>query len=376
MGGIGIYGLRPGTTGGGGGADTEYDHLIRNRGDLAAVTLPVLGVFTLPAGSYFLKADVTLDPGESIQVVGNVIFAGGGPEYALGGNAAGVPTITVTSTGKLTLMNLTIEPPNGVPGVEVKGELDAQNSIISTDGARGVLISDGAAIARFNGGEVNVTGAADGVEQQDGELNATNWRVRVDTQAAMRVDNGAVGASPEQFLANVLLETTAATEAVVIDQDDSDMHWTNVKVQSPIADANRGLVLIDSNDGCSTFQMNGGWLNGTSGGTKSDGIRIDGDIDGAILLSGVSGLNLEAMIEKEDDNIDVDRVVVSGCEMGASEHFVKWFNNLPDSMAIIGNVGNMDASDFVQGFNENSNDVNMKGNIGTDQLVSETPIVP
>jgi hypothetical protein len=98
---------------------TEFDFILSTRADLIAV--PGVGagpVFTLPSGSYAIKAAFALDPGESMQV-GNgvdVLMMGLGGTKVITGTPGAGPLLDVAAGGSALLysMNLTNGSNGGV----------------------------------------------------------------------------------------------------------------------------------------------------------------------------------------------------------------------------------------------------------------------
>lgn len=144
---------------------TEFDFIIESRQDLVDVVAPVGGEFLLPRGSYFFKAQVTLNDGERAVVDGtNVFMMGGGvaqnnafepPAVAetrglVGNYADNEPGVLVRNAGQLYANNMVFGAASTARyGVQlVDGDLRLLNCVIETGGAgtqAGLQISDGAA---------------------------------------------------------------------------------------------------------------------------------------------------------------------------------------------------------------------------------------
>lgn len=349
------------------GGITEYDHLISSRADLVAVVAPVGGVFTLPAGSYFLKADVALDAGESILIDDNVLFAGGGREYTLQGGDPATPCIVVDG-GNLKMQNLSIMGPSSttIDALSlVDGSIRAHNCDISS-GVGPTAFQQTGGTAQFWG--CDFAGATETCALQAGLFHAVGCRF------FGGVSNGGIdvsGASElDVTLVDCLVEGGASGGAAVnLDNVNVDFYSAMCIFDQPAAAANVFNVAA-----ASSVQMVGGLVVNTNA-TPADGIVFAGNVQGGVQLIGVSAENLDAFVIRNSGT--QRRVVVNGCDTASDVAVgVDWATASIPTNGLLELGNQFDTTTPFTNHASTDARVNRKANTLQSGLSTETAIVP
>lgn len=349
-------------------APTEYDHLISSRADLVAVVAPAAGEFVLPAGSYFLKADVTLNAGEYLVVDNaDVLWAGGGEQYQL---TSGDPDcMVVRNGGKLILMNTQLRANNaaGAFCLSVSGDNSVvRSSMCNFNGSgavtQGVSLKSGAVYLSecIVSGGIDVTGGSFNACQTEFLARSSGHTVKasgsVDSRMALescKIDGGASGAPVH--LNNPLHDCFFSTCAYEATADTYPCVWI---------------------EEASSVQIIGGRMV-SSAPSKDDGVRFDGDMLGAAQILGVSGQTLDDFVKYQSGT--QSRVIVSGCET-AGDVFtgIDWPTaNIP-TMGLVETDNAFNQGPGLDFVNHNANDARVmrRANLFSGGLASETSLVP
>lgn len=373
MGGIGLYGLRPGPgSGGGGGGDTEYDHIITDRDSLvAAVGTPVGGVFTLTTASYAFKNALTLPAGERLLVAGaSVLLKCFGPSKILTSSGLSNAFLTVTS-GEVQLITMNITAGAvGQPAVQVTGGRVTSYDGSYVGGDTGVEVAGGdwqSVAGKYTGSESGFrhSGASAGsvVRMNGGYIEGSF------TTACFEATGN--GNDIRAYISNLTMENSASNPVVSCrDATSGDFYFFGCSIRSSAA--NQTLVEFDD---ISTFVVDHCDIVCTNA-SRGDGIALSGTIGGGGIVNACTFLDLDDAI-KEDGLSDIERCVISSNDFGGTmTNGIDWDSgDMPqDGLLIVGN--NFGPANPFNGFNENTSNVNAKCNSESGGLVAETSIVP
>lgn len=243
-------------------SDWIQDYQIRSRADLVAIVAPVGGVFTLPEGSYGIKA-LTLDPGETFLVEGRVRLYGAQAIVT----SVSTPILDVASTGDLT-----------VDGLYWGGRLRLS----------------GAARCRVTG-SVFAAAAGPTLIGNGGDLRAVNSRFSAGAASVAGINAGSHHFSECEFAGeSVIASGTAALE----------LHDCPATLLQVIDATNDVLVVggsyeaVDVQD-CQRVRLNGAKIEGGAGSPLA-AVRVNPatqaaqvSICGCTLVSSADGVSLE-----------------------------------------------------------------------------------
>lgn len=285
-----------------------YDFVLRSRADLLAV--PSIGagpLYSLPNGSYALKAGFSLNAGESLQVPngGNVLFDGMGLGQSLSAAPGAGPLLNVLSGGSLQSRNLHLENTSvGGIALQAAGNLDLVGASLEAQAATGAGLV-------VTGGDVSDRGSriladANAIRQTGGTLRlvqtvAQGGGACFSMQGGTAMAATAVGAT---FIsagsANAAVAHTAAAGELELD------------ACLGLCDTDAANVVTIA--GALSCLIRGGRLQ-SSAGTPGNGVQVAGDITGGLEVNGTRFLALAVAVARSAGT--QNRVALIGLDGGA-----------------------------------------------------------
>lgn len=362
------------------GGETAWDFIIEDVADFP--NPPAAGFIDLVDGSYAIKAGVDLGT-DALRIPGgvNVLIKGMGDfnqKFVDSDHATG--TLIVDTGGSCRLETLNLRNNGGGNALHIDGGGGGASAVSRNcqfDGdASGVFVTGLASftdvLSRIGGSSaapLHVLGdGANGVN-----INLVNTRVTAGGVEAARFE----GAGLEEVNCTQCRFSSSNGAAVIIDTSTGDLQFIDCEAVSLIADSPGCYHVLEA----STLQIIGGqWR--TLAAARGNGLNIDGDVPGGLQVLGVAGEDIstsdpsgEAFIKYTSGT--VNRATVMGCNTSNTvSTAINWpAASIPTAgLVVVGNTWN-DPTPYV-GFVSTDARVNVKANLSSAGLMTETAIVP
>lgn len=354
---------------------TEFDHILSSRADLVAVVAPVGGVFTLPAGSYFIKSAFALNAGEGLAITNaNVLIMGDGAASSITGGSAAIPLLSITGTSVVGLLTLQL--------------IAAVADVVVLDVAGDVVLAMGCLLSNPN---VSATNPICRVTS-NGRLTLDSCRLTANNRILRCSGNQKVlvFGSRLESVVGTCVEVDAGSG--YLDCSDSIIRTTgvatgqafflnsathNVEINScEVATTNAQVCCLISANGIAQLQVRGGqWQTNTGVGTT--GISINGPISKTLLVDGVHVQNCANWVSHAAGA--VAHCMVHACTGSVNvTTCVNWnVANIPSrGLFEHGNAWNAASGGVFNAHAQNDARVSRRSNHSSTALLSESAIVP
>lgn len=347
--------------------ETAWDFIIEDVADFP--NPPAAGFIDLVDGSYAIKAGIDIGA-NTIRVPGGVgvLMKGMGAfnEKFIDSDSA-LATVQVANGASARFETLNLDNSVG-DGLLVQGALQSVGCQFSGN-ARGVYVNDGAwrdSLSRISSG-------TDGLFCDGGTLELVDTRLLGGSNRGLHLAGGNVSIAELQ---NCLIQSSNDV-AFLLNCSDADVELAGCDINSLVGNTTGCIHVLEA----STLVFRGGMWRSLSA-LRGNGLNIDGDISGGLVVLGVSAEDIstsdgsgEAFIKYTSGT--VRRATVGHCNTATSvSTAVNWpAASIPTlGLALVGNLWD-DPSPYV-GFTSASARVNAKANIDQGGLMTETAIVP
>lgn len=353
----------------GAGGETAWDVIVTDVSDLPP---PVGGEIILPSGSYAFKNAIDIGTDRIIIPVGSTVLMKGmglGKQITSSGLA---PTITIEDAGAVALiesLQVASMAVGGGPALEQDG------GVLWTDRCQffGPDPDGGQSSPAIlqTGGEwkdslSRAFGGSSAWEMGEGSANLTGTWFLAATRAFEGFDGFAFG---EVKATNVIFQSSGGDHAISLDSVNINYEFNGCTINN-FADGGACINV----DAAVRLTVRGGLLQVSNTG---DGIAIDGNLPGGLVLVGVTCDELEggapnAFVRYISGT--VNRATVNGCNVTGSLATALDFGTIPtNGLLITGNMFNMATP--LTGFTAATAGVNLKACLSSAGLMTETAIV-
>ncbi len=369
-----------------------YDYVLSSRTDLVAVVAPVGGVFELPSGSYFLRSDVTLLPGESLNVANGVeLSMTGSPGVVLLVDPTGGTGIAMVvesgATVDLRGVELTGDGDANL-ALEVTGDVTVRGGVIRGSGLSTEAVSvvggtlravqaeirAGASTTTMlvSGGQTWLTqcqvlgGQLLGISQTGGELRVTDCVVIGGTQEAYAATGGAVMLSRFR---GCYLESGDTNQAVELNASQADVQFDDCEVVA--VSATQACLRVTG--ATARVVVRGGLMRSTHGAV-GPGVNVAGNITQELLVLGLRGRALSVLVSRTSGT--TSRATVAQCDTDSTVPVgVDWASGAVPTNGLVELGCSFNTATPFTGHTHLSTRVNRKACTNNGGLTSETPIV-